>query len=195
MPAALLGELAAPAGRRALVRAAAKGVRDRVCEWYGTLPADYFDNLERHPAHAARQWRNPLRSAWHAAPTPEGFDLLFSHPRGDGTCWGLRLQHLGGVIRPVRARALAIPIAEDARGLAPALYPERLFCLKRNKSPNPAHAGTLVWRDDHGSLHAAYALRKKAVVKPLLVRRGHPALPTAEMLAAWVAEEIANRSD
>lgn len=168
---------------------ASKGACDEVREWYRRLPEDWFDRTDPFPDGSprhggARTFAHALSSGWYAENSGTGFSLLFSHSREGGSPWGLRLQQYGGSIYPKNRRALAIPVTARARGLRVAQFCEqehRLFAVGRKDGER---LGSLVWEDRDGGLHAAYALRRRAVVKPLRERRGHDALPSSSELVS-----------
>ena len=171
--------------------------RNSVQKWYRSLPEDWFDNKKPFPdgtpRHAgARTFMHPLGSSWEYELEDSGFSLLFKHMRDKGgsvSNWGLRLQQLGGWIRPVKKRALTIPVTADARGKTVRMfqtqYGRKLFKVGRAEGEK---IGTLAWEDAAGQLHAAYVLRKSSYVKPLKQRRGHDALPSGQQLQEWAAK-------
>lgn len=53
---------------------------------------------------------------------------------------------------------------------------------------DPELIGTLVWEDEAGALHAAYALRTAARIPSLRKRRGHDALPSEALLASFARD-------
>lgn len=179
------------------VETASQGTLDAVKKWYSDLPEDYFDNPnpfpDGTPRHAgARTFKYALPEAWYVEMDDgKSFTLFFNNPRDNGSPFGLRLQHYGGDIEPVNARALTIPVTADARNRSAAEFAaefqRELFVVGRDGSENE---GTLCWRDDQGKLHAAYLLRKKAHVPSLEERRGHPALPTDEYLQKAFRENL-----
>ena len=183
----------------------AREVRNKVQLWYAKLPADWFDNPEPFedgtPRHAgARTFMQPLKSSWQYAAEQNGFTVFFKKYRtseGVKSNWGLRLQQYGGWIRPVKRKALTIPLTADARGKRASTfskyYNRNLFVVGAKKaSGDPNKIGTLCWEDAAGELHAAYALRKSAYVKPLMERRGHDAIPSNEEIAGWAKEAFVN---
>lgn len=188
----LRGMLASGAFDRA-VRNAAELTLDWVKDWYTALPPDYFDNPEPFPdgtsrREGARRFMLPLGSSWFVEhENGNSFSIFFKNNRDDGSPWGLRLQHYGDEITPVKAAALTIPVTADARNRSAAEFQKdfqrELFVVGRDNDENE---GTLCWRDDQGKLHAAYLLRKKSNVPSLEERRGHPALPPdADLYAAF----------
>lgn len=181
----------------------AQSTRDSVHEWYGSLPPDWFDNPapfpDGTPRHAGvRTFMAPLSQHWHYALKENGFDLdfYFQRKNEDKGPHGLRLQHYGGEIKPVRRRALTIPVTADARGLSARAfetkYSRKLFMVRGKKAKDAGHIGSLVWEDPHGDLHAAYVLRKRSYVPPLKQRRGHDAIPTNKQLMTWAARAYAD---
>lgn len=173
--------------RAEVTRLAAQGAEWAIKGWYKKLPEDYFDG-PNHPNGIARTFAQPLSSDWHAEVEDDGFTLHFKHNRQDGNPWGLRLQQYGGTITPQKVKALTIPIDPRAHGMRAEQFSEkihRLFAIG-TKQATGDKAGTLVWEDDAGELHAAYALRKRATIKPLMKRRGHDAIPTQEELTNMV---------
>lgn len=175
-------------------REVSTAVRDNLHNWYANLPEDWFDNPNSFPdgtpRHAGkRTFMKPLSTAWRAELTNDGFNLSFSHTR-DGGPWGLRLQQYGGEIRPVRKRALTIPVTAAARGLSARAFQaktgNKLFLVKGEAAKkNPDVIGSLVWEDPAGDLHAAYVLRKRSQVPPLRERRGHDAIPSNQQIQEW----------
>lgn len=182
----------------------AREVRYKVQLWYAKLPEDWFDNPDPFPdgtpRHAgARTFAQPLKTSWQYAAENSGFSVFFKKYRTDEgqtkNNWGLRLQQYGGWIKPVKKRALTIPVTADARGKYASTfsqyYDRKLFVVGRN-SGDPHKIGTLCWEDAAGELHAAYVLRKSAYVKPLRERRGHDAIPSEEELLGWTKEAFFN---
>ena len=172
--------------------------RNSVQAWYQSLPEDWFDNKDPFPdgtpRHAGvRTFMMPLGTSWEWEIENNSFSLNFKHARtknGDTTSnWGLRLQQYGGWIRPVKKKALTIPVTADARGKTvrqfQADYGRKLFAVGKEDGQK---LGTLVWEDPAGELHAAYVLRKSSYVKPLKERRGHDALPSKVQLQTWAAK-------
>ena len=140
----------------------------------------------------------PLSESWKYVLTENGFDLDFYFQKRNDKVgpWGLRLQHYGGEIRPVKKRALTIPVTAEARGLSARAFQaktgKKLFMVKTKKAKDPSHIGSLVWEDPMGDLHAAYVLRSRTYVPPLRERRGHEAIPTDEQLQEWSARAYTN---
>ena len=176
----------------------ANAVRDELHSWYANLPEDWFDNPEPFPdgtpRHAGkRTFMRPLSTAWRAELTAEGFALTFAHTR-DGGPWGLHLQQYGNDdIRPVKKKALTIPVTADARGLSVRAFQAKtgrnLFVVKGEAAKkNPDVIGSLVWEDPAGALHAAYVLRKRSQVPPLKERRGHDAIPSEQQMLEWTRD-------
>lgn len=172
-------------------------VRYDLCRWYAHLPEDWFDNPEPFPDGTPRHgekrtFMKPLSTAWRADLTAEGFTLSFTHSR-DGGPWGLRLQQYGDDdIRPVKKKALTIPVTAEARGVTARAFEAKtghnLFVVKGEAAKkNPDVIGSLVWEDPAGALHAAYVLRKRSQVPPLRERRGHDAIPSEQQLLEWTA--------
>lgn len=181
----------------------ARETRNRVQLWYAKLPADWFDNPEPFedgtPRHAgARTFMQPLKSSWQfELASSSGFSVFFKHKRteqGSTSNWGLRLQQYGGIIKPVKRKALTIPVTADARGKRvktfQSYYNRKLFLVGKDKAQGQ---GTLVWEDPAGELHAAYVLRRSAKVPSLRERRGHDAIPSEKELAGWAKEAFINR--
>lgn len=197
----LRGMLASGAFDRA-TEEAAKATNNWVKEWYARLPEDYFDNPEPFPDgtprhDGARTFKMPLATSWFVEREDDNsFSIFFKNNRDDGSPWGLRLQHYGDEITPVKAAALTIPVTADARNRSAAEFQmefqRELFVVGRNNDENE---GTLCWRDDQGKLHAAYLLRKKSNVPSLEERRGHPALPPDADLYAAFRERLNNAID
>lgn len=181
----------------------AEETRNKIQLWYAKLPQDWFDNPadfeDGTPRHAGpRTFMQPLKSSWQYALESNGFTVSFKHARksdgGTTSNWGLRLQQYGGEIRPVKRKALTIPVTADARGKRASTfekhYNRKLFVVGKDKKMGE---GTLVWEDAGGTLHAAYVLRKRAHVDSLRERRGHDAIPGAEDIAKWATEAFINR--
>lgn len=181
----------------------ARETRNRVQLWYAKLPADWFDNPEPFedgtPRHAgARTFMQPLKSGWQfELGGSSGFSVFFKHKRteqGSMSNWGLRLQQYGGIIKPVKRKALTIPVTADARGKRvktfQSYYNRKLFLVGKDKAQGQ---GTLMWEDPAGELHAAYVLRRSAKVPSLRERRGHDAIPSEQELAGWAKEAFINR--
>lgn len=182
--------------------------RRRIQEWYAKLPQDWFDNPEPFedgtPRHAgARSFMLPLKSSWQHALESNGFVVSFKHKRtedGSTSNWGLRLQQYGtaglpgGALRPVKRKALTIPVTADARGKRVATfekyYDRKLFLVGKDKKMGE---GTLVWEDPAGELHAAYVLRRAVRIKSLRERRGHDAIPSSEEIAKWARDAFIER--
>jgi hypothetical protein len=179
----------------------AHNTRQSIQSWYAHLPEDWFDNKEPFPdgtpRHAgARTFMHPLSTSWEYELTDAGFNLNFKHARtkdGSSSNWGLRLQQFGGWIRPVKKKALTIPVTEDARGKTVRAfqvhYGRKLFKVGNAEGEK---IGTLAWEDPAGDLHAAYVLRKSSYVKPLKDRRGHDAVPSQSQLKEWAAKHYTN---
>ena len=155
--------------------------------WYGRLPEDYFDNPELE--HGTRSFIRILAQSWYSETNGKEITLYFTHPRPGGTAFGLRLHHLGGIITPKKAGALTIPLTYEARSHTASSYSNsvrELFLVRKKYAPSPDFIGTLCEKDGHG-VHAVFALRKSAEIKPLEKRRGHPAIPTdADLKKAFV---------
>lgn len=180
----------------------AEETRQRVQRWYAKLPADWFDNPEPFedgtPRHAgARTFMQPLKSSWQWELDANAFSVFFKHNRtedGSNSSWGLRLQQYGGIIKPVRKKALTIPVTADARGKRvrtfEKYYNRKLFLVGKEKAQGQ---GTLMWEDPAGELHAAYVLRRSSKVPSLRERRGHDAIPSEKEIAGWAKESFINR--
>ena len=181
------------------MRAVAEDVTDSIKEWYAQLPEDWFDNPDPFPDGTPRHagtcnFMNPLSENWEYELDENGLGFsvnfkTFRTKNGTRSNWGLRLQQLGGWIRPVKKKALTIPVTADARGKTvrefQAQYGRKLFKVGKEDGHK---LGTLVWEDPAGDLKAAYVLRKSSYVKPLKERRGHDALPSNEQLQQWAAK-------
>ena len=181
----------------------AETTRNSVQNWYKKLPQDWFDNPKPFPDGTPRHggkrtFMKPLRDSWHVVLHENGFDLDFYFQKRNDQIgpWGLRLQHYGGEIRPVKKRALTIPVTAEAKGLSARDFQQKtgkkLFMVKTKKAKDPSHIGSLVWEDPMGDLHAAYVLRSRTYVPPLRERRGHEAIPTDEQLQEWSARAYTN---
>lgn len=176
--------------------------QQKVQHWYAKLPQDWFDNPDPFPdgtpRHAgARTFMQPLKSSWEKETDDKSFTIFFKRKRtedGSTSNWGLRLQQYGGVIKPVKRKALTIPVTADARGKRVSTfekyYDRKLFLVGKDKGKGE---GTLVWEDPGGELHAAYVLRKSASVKPLRERRGHDAIPSEKEIAGWAKNAFIKR--
>lgn len=171
----------------------ANSTRDELQGWYAGLPEDWFDNPEPFPDGTSRRGTKrsfmfPLTTEWREESGEDGFSLMFKKGREGSSNWGLRLQQYGGEIRPVRKRALTIPVTNEARGRSVHEFEEatghRLFRVGAKEGD---YVGSLVWEDPAGDLHAAYVLRRRSRVPSLKERRGHDALPSAEQLGGWAA--------
>lgn len=192
-----------PERMSAIVARVAEDAEEEIKAWYRRLPEDWFDSAEASfpdgtPKHGrGRTFARRLSTGWSAEERhARGFALCFSAPREDGSAWGLRLQEYGGVVTPKKARVLTIPLTAEARGRRASEYSgsvHPLFAIGRERAEGDK-AGTLVWRDEAGGLHAAYALRKRVTIEPLEKRRGHHAIPQkaelAEMLLPLFREAI-----
>lgn len=186
-----LNLLLSPARVEMVADIAAQGLEEAIKQWYQRLPETWFDSRRKNfpdgtPRHGGpRRFMQALTRAWTAERPGKGqVELQFRQEREDGTPWGLRLQEYGGEIRPRNVWALTIPLTAEARGRRAAEFSQtvhKLFAVNVKKA-NGDKAGTLVWKDENGSLHAAYALRKRAVIKPLKQRRGHHGVPTKNQL-------------
>lgn len=172
--------------------------RDRVVGWYGSLPDNWFDNPEPYKDGTSRRTgaRSFVRGLqnWRSEVTgPAEFEIFFTNPDDSGSPYGLRLQQYGGDIRPVQKRALTIPVTGEARKSTveefEAATGEELFLVKKSNASDPSLIGTLCWEDEVGALHAAYALRTRAHIAPLIDRRGHEALPKEETLYVYFSSE------
>lgn len=172
--------------------------KESVQQWYASLPADWFDNPEpfpdRTPRHAGvRTFMYPLTTSWIEEADKDGFSIQFKEKRkADGSTssnWGLRLQQYGGTITPKKKRALTIPVTAEARGKSARQFVQdtgrKLFAVGKKEGDK---AGTLVWEDPAGDLHAAYVLRTRSEVPPLKERRGHDAIPSDEQLSEWAGK-------
>lgn len=178
-----------------VMRYTAEDAEDAIKEHYRKLPEDWFDSTraafpDGSPRHgSARTFMRALTQHWQAEDVgQDSFALSFRQARDDGSPWGLRMQEYGGVIRPKKARVLTIPLTAEARGMRAREFSDgrhRLFAVGK-KSARGNKAGTLVWADEEGKLHAAYALRKSATIKPLIKRRRHHAIPTPWQLGRMV---------
>lgn len=181
----------------------AEQVRNNIQSWYANLPEDWFDNPKPFPdgtpRHAGkRTFMAPLSTGWKYNTQNTGFSIFFAHTREDGSPWGLRLQQYGDDdIRPVKKRALTIPVTAEARGLSARAYQAKtghdLFVVKGEAAKkNPDVIGSLVWEDPEGDLNAAYVLRKRSSVPPLKERRGHDAIPSDDQLSEWAVRAYNN---
>lgn len=172
--------------------------RQEVQRWYTALPEDWFDNPEPFPDGTSRRsgkrtFMFPLGNSWKDEVEGAGFRLEFKKSRKGGSNWGLRLQQYGskdlpgGVIRPVKKKALTIPVTQEARGRSAYEFEvatgRKLFVIGRKGG---SKLGTLAWEDE-GGVHAAYVLRKSSKVPSLKERRGHDAIPSEKELGAWAA--------
>lgn len=183
----------------AAMQEAADDAADALKVWYGKLPEDYFDSDQPNfpdgtPKHGrARSFMYALTQNWESQEvTSRGFSLAFKGNREGGSPWGLRLQEYGGTITPKNVRALTIPLTAEARGRRAKEFSSNiheLFAIGKSQASGDK-LGTLVWRDDSGRLHAAYALRKKSDIKPLHKRRGHHAIPQPDELARLILPVI-----
>lgn len=179
----------------------ANSTRDAVRGWYEALPEDWFDNPEPFPDGTSRRGTKrsfmfPLTTEWKVERGAGGFALTFKHGREGSSNWGLRLQQYGGEVRPVKKRALTIPVTNEARGRSvhefEAATGRRLFRVGQKEGD---YVGSLVWEDPTGDLHAAYVLRTRSRVPSLKERRGHDALPSAEQLGGWAAQAWARYAE
>lgn len=184
---------------REVMQAAALDTEFAIKRHYLKLPEDWFDSTKPNfpdgsPKHgSARTFMRALTQHWQAEDvSPRGFSLAFRATREGGSPWGLRLQEEGGTLTPKRARALTIPLTAEARGrsareFSSGVHP--LFAIGTQKAQGDK-AGTLVWKDSAGALHAAYALRKRVTIKPLIKRRRHHGVPTPWQLARMATPAI-----
>lgn len=179
----------------------ANSTREAVQGWYKALPEDWFDNPEPFPDGTSRRgpkrsFMFPLTTEWKVEHGAGGFALTFKHGREGSSNWGLRLQQYGGEIRPVKKRALTIPVTNEARGRSvhefEAATGRRLFRVGQKEGD---YVGSLVWEDPTGDLHAAYVLRTRSRAPSLKERRGHDALPSAEQLGGWAAQAWARYAE
>ena len=183
-----------------IVKRTAEESEKAMREWYAALPEDWFDNPEPFPDGTSRRLRprrfmRALTRHWyHETDAAGGFSLFFKSPREDAMPWGLRLQQYGGEIKPVKKRALTIPVTAEARGVSARRFEqvtgERLFLLK-GEDLEPDEIGTLGYEGEDGKFHAAYKLRRKSVVPSLLARRGHNAMPDVYELRSMVLPRFA----
>lgn len=177
----------------------ARMTRLELQKWYAALPEDWFDNPEPFEDGTSRRGSKrtfmfPLRNSWKDVVEGAGFTLEFKKSRKGGSNWGLRLQQYGtadmpgGVMRPVKKKALTVPVTNEARGRSAHEFEvetgRKLFVIGKKNGAKP---GLLAWEDDAGEVHAAYALRKSVRIKSLKERRGHDALPQDRELGAWAA--------
>lgn len=83
---------------------------------------------------------------------------------------GANLMHAGGTVRPVSARALAIPITVEAvRSGGPRNFPRPLFMIWRQGAPSGVLAEKNRGRSrgrQRGGITAHFALVKKVVIPP-----------------------------
>lgn len=178
--------------------------RKRVEAWYGKLPADWFDNPAPFPdgtsrREGARRFVRGLQR-WQMQQDGRGaFLLWFENPDDKEKLYGLRHQAFGspeGGVRPVKARALTIPLTAKAQGRTTAQFEAEtgleLFVVRKRDNPDPELIGTLCWQDEVGALHAAYALRTRSHLAPLKERRGHEAYPDEEKLLEYFGSEFFN---
>lgn len=191
-----IASMLSDAKRARVMKQASFGAQQAIHSWYASLPADYFDSTESNfpdgtPKHGgARTFMRALTRGWSPEDVSEsGFTLAFRANRDNGSPWGLRLQEMGGTITPSNAAALTIPLTAEARGRRARDFSasvHELFTVGKARATGDK-LGTLAWRDDAGQLHAAYALRKSATIKPLFARRGHHAVPTEKQLSDMVS--------
>ena len=184
---------------RQVMEIAAEDTEAAIKRHYRKLPEDWFDSEKTNfpdgtPKHgSARTFRRALTQHWQSEDVgPGGFSLAFRATREGGSPWGLRLQEEGGEITPKKARALTIPLTAEARGRRAADFSASVHPLFAvgTKNAQGAKAGTLVWQDDAGELHAAYALRKRVTIKPLIKRRRHHGIPTPWQLGRMAIPAI-----
>lgn len=183
---------------REAMEQAAGDTLEKLKAHYRKLPEDWFDSPnpsfpDGTPKHGrARSFMRALSTDWRAENVSAGgFSLAFFASRDDGSPWGLRLQEYGGTIAPKKARCLTIPLTAEARGRRAREFSDRvhpLFAVGREASGGKG--GTLVWKDASGALHAAYALRRRVEVKPLIKRRRHHGIPTEYQLRRMAAPAI-----
>lgn len=179
-------------------------MQDRIASWYASLPEDYFDNPAPFPDGTSRRtrprrWMYSLSESgrgdaggWNAEWRGDVLTAYFVNPARDRVAYGLRLQQYGGTIEPVNAAALTIPLTAAARGVRAADFHHELFLVEGDAAKaDPELLGSLVWKDEAGALHAAYALRKSSYVPPLRERRGHDALPSEGLLATMAHDAFA----
>lgn len=187
----------APAAMREAMERAAEDTEEKIKAHYRKLPEDWFDSTETSfPDGTAKHGRGrtfmrALATHWQAEKVGAGgFALAFRATRDGGSPWGLRLQEYGGTITARRAKSLAIPLTAEARGRRPGEYSGAVHPLFRIASKQSGSNGTLVWKDEAGKLHAAYALRKRVEIKPLIKRRRHHGIPTEYQLRRMAAPAL-----
>lgn len=89
----------------------------------------------------------------------------------------------GGVLKPKRAKALAIPLAPEFYGVLPSTFPrDRFFLIKDKKGK---HLGILAQKNPDGSLRLCYVLKKSTTHKP-----DPQALPPISEMETEVVETI-----
>lgn len=179
-------------------------IQDRIASWYAGLPEDYFDNPAPFPDGTSRRekprrWMYALSQTgrgdsggWQAEWQGDVLTAYFVNPARDRVAYGLRMHQYGtedDPITPKHAAALTIPLTSAARGVRAADFPHELFLVQGEAAKaDPELIGTLVWEDEAGALHAAYALRTAARIPSLRKRRGHDALPSEALLASFARD-------
>lgn len=175
------------------------GMAEAVADWYASLPQDWFDNPEPFPDGTSRRTR-PRRwmyglsetgrgdsGGWQAEWEGDTLCAFFVNPEKGRVAYGLRMHQYGTVddpITPKTAAALTIPLTAEAQGVRAMDFPHELFMVQGEAAKaDPELIGTLVWEDESGKLHAAYALRTASRIPPLKERRGHDAIPGEVELA------------
>lgn len=98
------------------------------------------------------------------------------------------LKVFGGVVRPKRAKALAIPLKEEFYGVNPSTFPKDKFILVKSKQGQ--NLGLLAEKQPDGSLRLAYVLRKIATHKP-----DSNALPPLDDILAGVQKAVLDYRD
>lgn len=194
----MLTNMLAPVALRGAMERAADDTAEKVKAHYRKLPEDWFDSTEPSfpdgtPKHGrARTFMRALSTHWQVEHVSAGgFSLAFRASRDDGSPWGLRLQEYGGTITPKKARSLTIPLTAEARGRRASEYSASvhpLFAIGTKQSDGKG--GTLVWKDGAGKLHAAYALRKRVEIQPLMERRHHHGIPTEHQLRSMASAAL-----
>ncbi len=171
---------------------AANAVVAQVQQWYASKGADYFDG-DHHPSGVARSFMRGVQSHWFGdARGKKSFDVYFSNPRENGANFGLLRHEYGGTIYS-KGRLLTIPIDPNARGKTTKSYEEtygKLHFIPRKKKAKPGLRGVLAWQSELGKLVTAYALYSEVTIPSLQERKGVPAVPPDEQVAAWAQEAL-----
>lgn len=136
---------------------------------------------QRNQVTNKKGWRRQffwqqIRDSVQLATTDTSATVVVNDPR-------FLLKVFGGVVRPKRAKALAIPLKEEFCGVNPSTFPKDKFIVVKSKKGNSI--GLLAEKQPDGSLRLAYVLRKLATHRP-----DPNALPPLDDILAGVQKAV-----